>query len=194
MPRKGDKPHHLAHIYDTAMAIRVRDFADRGLSSVQIAKLVNLSHATLKKYYDEDIKRGRLHGSKPMRGHGGIVRYEYSETTAQKVQALAQYGTRQKDIASILGMDVDTLTKLYRKEFDTGKSMANAAISESLFKKAQQGDSACMMFWLKCQARWHEKHQIDHTSSDGSMSPPQAVELGQRTLEELMSLAKEYNT
>ena len=80
-------------------------------------------------------------------------------------------GTRQEDIARLLNISVDTLAEHYRDELDLAKAQANATIGGALFNKAKGGDTAAMIFWMKTQARWKESSQIDHVSSDGSMSP-----------------------
>ena len=87
------------------------------------------------------------------------------------VQLHATIGTRQDDIANILGIDPKTLRLHYREELDLAAAKANAAIGGALFNKAKGGDTAAMIFWMKTRAGWREKQEIDHTSSDGSMTP-----------------------
>jgi hypothetical protein len=48
-------------------------------------------------------------------------------------------------------------------------------VGGALFNKAKGGDTAAMIFWMKTRAGWREKNEIDHISSDGSMTP-QVVE------------------
>jgi hypothetical protein len=61
--------------------------------------------------------------------------------------------------------------KYYREELDTALHKANSKIGGSLFNKAIAGDTAAAIFWLKTRARWSETQKLDHTSSDGSMTP-----------------------
>lgn len=93
----------------------------------------------------------------------------------QLVQLHCTIGTPQAVIADIIGVDDKTLRKHYREELDQSKAKANATIGGALFNKAKSGDTAAMIFWMKTQAGWREKSEIDHTSSDGTMSPPKEI-------------------
>ena len=96
-----------------------------------------------------------------------------TEETRATVRMHATVGTKFDNIARLLGIDKKTMRKHYRDELDLGKDQANAVIGGALFNKAKNGDTAAQIFWMKTQARWHERH--DFTSSDGSMSPQQIV-------------------
>lgn len=98
---------------------------------------------------------------------------KHSPTKAQRelVSLHATMGTTQADIANLLEIDDKTLRKHYRKELDQSVAKANATIGGALFNKAKAGDTTAMIFWMKTRARWSEKTEIDHTSSDGSMTP-----------------------
>jgi hypothetical protein len=97
--------------------------------------------------------------------------HEPSPASRQLVQLHATIGTRQDIIADILGIDKKTLSKHYREELDQAMARANASVGGALFNKATKGDTAAMIFWMKTRAGWREKNEIDHTSSDGSMTP-----------------------
>jgi hypothetical protein len=87
-------------------------------------------------------------------------------------------GTTQGDIAKIIGVDEKTLRKHYRDELDLAKARANASIGGALFNKAKAGDTTAMIFWIKTQAGWREKHDINHASEDGSMTPrPDTIQI-----------------
>jgi hypothetical protein len=101
--------------------------------------------------------------------------HEPTQAQRQLVQLHATIGTRQDIIADILGIDKKTLTKHYREELDQAMARANASVGGALFNKALKGDTTAMIFWMKTRAGWREKNEIDHTSSDGSMTP-QVVE------------------
>jgi hypothetical protein len=102
---------------------------------------------------------------------GGRPPHEPSPASRQLVQLHATIGTRQDIIADILGIDKKTLSKHYREELDQAMARANASVGGALFNKATKGDTAAMIFWMKTRAGWREKNEIDHTSSDGSMTP-----------------------
>jgi len=97
----------------------------------------------------------------------------HSPTDAQRqtVQLHTTVGTTQAVISQILGIDLKTLRKYYREELDVSKAKANATIGGALFNKAKGGDTTAMIFWMKTQAGWREKSDINHVSEDGSMTP-----------------------
>lgn len=97
--------------------------------------------------------------------------HEPTPASRQLVQLHATIGTTQETIASILGIDPKTLRLYYREELDHASAQANATIGGALFNKAKSGDTTAMIFWMKTRAGWREKHDINHTSSDGSMTP-----------------------
>ena len=100
-----------------------------------------------------------------------------TEATRQTVQLHTMVGTNQTDIARVLDIDEKTLRKYYRDELDLAKSKANATIGGALFNKAKNGDTAAMIFWMKTQAKWAERHELDDSSTDGSMKPVDKVEI-----------------
>lgn len=97
--------------------------------------------------------------------------HEPTKATRELVQLHAMVGTDQDQIASILEIDAKTLRKHYRAELDNSMAKANATIGGALFNKAKSGDTSAMIFWMKTRARWSERTEIDHSSSDGSMTP-----------------------
>jgi hypothetical protein len=82
------------------------------------------------------------------------------ETRAQ-VEALSGYGIRQDEISAYLDIDAKTLRKHYRKELDHGKTKANVSVARSLHKQALEGNVAAAIFWLKAQAGWREKSELE---------------------------------
>jgi hypothetical protein len=81
------------------------------------------------------------------------------ETTRNKVFMLSTVGTRHEDIATVLGISADTLTKYYHDELAKGRIEANASVAETLFKQAKEGNTTAMIFWLKSRAKWKETSQ-----------------------------------
>lgn len=80
-------------------------------------------------------------------------------TTRNKVFMLSSVGTRHEDIATVLSISADTLTKYYKEELDKGRIEANASVAETLFKQAKEGNTTAMIFWLKSRAKWKETSQ-----------------------------------
>ncbi len=87
----------------------------------------------------------------------------------------------QDQIADYFGITRPTLAALMERDEDIslrykrGKAKAIGKIAQSLVQKARAGDTTAMIFYLKTQAGWREKQEVDVTSSDGSMTP-QVVE------------------
>lgn len=100
-----------------------------------------------------------------------MPKHEPTKAQRDTVTLHAMVGTPQEDIARVLDIDVKTLRKYYRDELDLALAKANATIGGSLFNKAKNGDTSAQIFWLKTRAGFKEKQEIDHTSSDNSMSP-----------------------
>jgi len=110
-----------------------------------------------------------------------------TDATRQTVQLHTMVGTTQADIARVLDIDEKTLRKYYRDELDLAKAKANATIGGALFNQAKSGDTSAMIFWMKTQAGWRERKDINHTSEDGSMSPKPAI-----TAVDAIEAAKQY--
>ena len=110
-----------------------------------------------------------------------------TDATRQTVQLHTMVGTTQADIARVLNIDEKTLRKYYRDELDLAKAKANATIGGALFNQAKSGDTSAMIFWMKTQAGWRERKDINHTSEDGSMSPKPAI-----TAVDAIEAAKQY--
>jgi hypothetical protein len=94
-----------------------------------------------------------------------------TDAQRQTVRLHTTVGTDQPTIARVIGIDPKTMRKHYRDELDISKAKANATVGGALFNKAKGGDTAAMIFWMKTQAGWREKTDINHTSDDGTMSP-----------------------
>jgi len=110
-----------------------------------------------------------------------------TDATRQTVQLHTMVGTTQADTARVLDIDEKTLRKYYRDELDLAKAKANATIGGALFNQAKSGDTSAMIFWMKTQAGWRERKDINHTSEDGSMSPKPTI-----TAVDAIEAAKQY--
>jgi len=108
-----------------------------------------------------------------------MPRPRHKPTTDSKrlVQALAAVGTRFEDIATKLEISHDTLTRYYRRELDLGRIDANAAIANTLYNQAKNGNTVACMFWLKTRAQWRETSHLDITSDDQQIAMPTRIEI-----------------
>jgi hypothetical protein len=115
-------------------------------------------------------------------------KHEPTDKTRSEVSALASFGIPQEDIAAYIGVSHPTLRKHYPDELNLSSIKANAAVGKYLFSLASgqaikngatHGDcKAAAIFWAKTRMGWRETNRLDHTSSDGSMSPqPDVIEI-----------------
>jgi hypothetical protein len=111
---------------------------------------------------------------------GGRPAKTLTDEQRAQVEALAAYLT-QEQIADYFGIGKTTWFAVLNREPDIaerykrGKAKAIGAIAQSLIQQARDGDKVAAMFYLKTQAGWRETNHIDHTSSDGTMSPTRIV-------------------
>lgn len=84
-----------------------------------------------------------------------------------------------EQIADYFGVGKTTFYAMMERDkeiperYKKGKAKAIGTVAKGLLQKAQNGDSTAAMFYLKTQAGWRETQKIDHSSTDGSMSPVQ---------------------
>lgn len=99
-----------------------------------------------------------------------------------QVEALAAY-LSQEQIADYFGIGKTTWFAMLERDPDIserykrGKAKAIGAVAQGLLQQARNGDKVAAMFYLKTQAGWRETNNLDHTSSDGTMTPPKTVVL-----------------
>ena len=114
--------------------------------------------------------------------------HEPTDQTRSEVAALASFGIPQEDIAAYIGISHPTLRKHYEQELKVSSIKANAAVGKYLYRLASgmalkdpqnpASHSECSrsaMFWAKTRMGWRETHNLDHKSSDGSMTPQQII-------------------
>jgi len=122
-----------------------------------------------------------------------------TDETRASVEALASFGVGQEDIAKHIGISHATLRKYYREELDLSAINANRKVLTYLFSLASgmaikesgatHGDcKAAAIFWAKTRCGWRETAQLDHTSSDGSMTPKASLDLSQLPDEVLQAI------
>jgi len=117
-------------------------------------------------------------------------RHQPTEKMRNEVSALASFGIPQEDIAAYIGVSHPTLRKYYEQELKISAIKANAAVGKYLFSLASgnalkdekngatHGDcKAAAIFWAKTRMGWRETNHIDHTNSDGTLTPPKTVVL-----------------
>ena len=86
----------------------------------------------------------------------------------QQVESASGLGLPHDQIGALVGISDETLRKYYGPELGIGKAKASAQIANTLFNKAQSGDTTAMIWWTKAQMRWSETVRQELTGKDGS--------------------------
>ena len=109
-------------------------------------------------------------------GEAGRPEITLTEDQIREVETLAAMGTTE-EIANYFGISratfynmMDRNPEIYRR-YKKGRAKVGFSIKGSLIKKAIAGDTTSQIFYLKTQCGWRETQHIDHSSSDGSMTP-----------------------
>ena len=80
-------------------------------------------------------------------------------------KAMAAYGVRQTDIATVLGVSVPTMYRHLRYELDAGATLSNSKVAESIYQMATRAPYATRFqaarWWLACRADRREVQQIE---------------------------------
>ena len=99
-----------------------------------------------------------------------------------QVEKLAPMLTREQ-IADFFGMHINTFDNIRERQpevdvaYKRGRAETIGKVAQSLIQDALDGDTTSRIFFLKTQGGWRETTKVDHTSSDGSMSPQKPVDL-----------------
>jgi hypothetical protein len=121
-------------------------------------------------------KRGPNGGARPGAGRPA---FEPTPAERKQVEALSGYGLPIEQIAVLVrdGIHIDTLRAHFINELHSGKAKANAQVGKTLFQKVMAGDTTAAIWWSKTQMRWKETQHHEHTSPDGTMSPPTVIQI-----------------
>ena len=104
---------------------------------------------------------------------------KYKPEFAERVYGACLLGATNEDLAEIIGVACSTIGKWIAEipEFSDavkgGREGADEKVAQSLYNTALEGNTTAQIFWLKNRRskQWRDKQEIDHQSSDGSMSP-----------------------
>lgn len=90
-------------------------------------------------------------------------RIDVTPEQTKLIEEYARAGLTWESIGRLLGLTVTTLKRKAEANnaYHRGIEQANVRIANKVYEKAEQGDNACMFFWLKCRARWREKDSGD---------------------------------
>lgn len=108
------------------------------------------------------------------------------------VEAMNAYGIGQEEIAKCLGIDPKTLRKHYREELDTATAKAVAAVGGKLYRKAMNGCTTSMIFFLKTRGKWNTKLEVENSGVVGNLNMNAAPAPEQKEFTDPMEAAKFY--
>lgn len=125
---------------------------------------------------------------------GGPDQIVLTPEQVQQVRVLSAYMTQQQ-IGDFFGFNERTFRKIKARQpnveaaYKAGRAAGVGRVAEGLYQMAAGGDLTAMIFYLKTQAGWREttRHDVDHRSSDGSMTPKAAVQLTDAELARIAS-------
>ena len=93
-------------------------------------------------------------------------RKKLTASQAAEVESLAEVLTTEQ-IADYFGISRDTFYQIMKRQEDVsihykkGKAKIISEIAQNLITKARQGDLGAMIFFLKTQAGWREKDELE---------------------------------
>jgi len=97
--------------------------------------------------------------------------YQASEADRTFVERAVMAGTPIEKIAECLNLHDDTLRKHFRYEIMTGREKLKGDAIRVLVDSLTDNSLDAAKFVLGRVAGWTEKQSVDHTSTDGSMTP-----------------------
>jgi len=98
------------------------------------------------------------------------------------VEHFSVRGVHQKDIASYLRINVETLLKYYVTEINNAKADRNAVIGQNVYQRALDGDWDAMVYWTKCQAKWSYYKEPEEKEDTNEALMKSVIELAQAQL------------
>lgn len=104
-----------------------------------------------------------------------------TEKQIEKVEFLADLGMNIEQIGDYLGISGRTFERLKASDerilsaYKRGSASGVTYVTGKLRTLIDKGCQASTMFFLKTQARWREKQDINISSEDGSLSKPEKI-------------------
>lgn len=112
---------------------------------------------------------------------GGRPRFELSDEEFDKLVNMVRIQCTQEEICGIYGVTHKTLNEALRRKGEEGFSQfykkhqdeGRASLRRAQWKAAQNGNPT-MLIWLGKQMLG-QKDKVDHSSDNGTMTPPKTV-------------------
>lgn len=104
---------------------------------------------------------------------------KYKAEFAEQAGKLCLLGATNEDLAKFFKVAVSTVDKWISEKpgfsgaIKENREDADHLVAKSLYQTALEGNTTAQIFWLKNRQRnrWRDKQEIDHQSTDGSMTP-----------------------
>lgn len=100
----------------------------------------------------------------------GWRKHKITDEHIQQIERMAAIGSRQTDMAYILGFNPKTFEDYIKYDerisgaIKKGEAFGAAEIEKTAYNMAKSGQYPAMtMFWLKCRRCWKEVSQVEHT-------------------------------
>ena len=106
-------------------------------------------------------------------GEPGRPRIEFSDEDIENIERLAAV-LNQAQIADFLGCSERTLRNRMEEDpkiyaaYKRGRAAAINDVAKGLLQRAKEGDNTAAIFYLKTQARWSEKQELEVSGKDGA--------------------------
>jgi hypothetical protein len=132
----------------------------------------------------------------------GRKNIELTPEQIQVIEAGARFLTSEQ-LADLLGIGKTTFFAILNRDekinelYKKSKAQQHLRMANNLMKQSDSGSTAATIFYLKCQAGWKETMHIDHSSSDGTMTPSvieRVIVEPTRSLEEITGNDKATDT
>lgn len=123
---------------------------------------------------------------------------KYKKEYCQMLEDYLAEGFGMESFASKINVNQDTLYEWCKKfpEFSESQKRGFSRGYERFEKIGQSGmvgklpgfNVTAWIFWMKNRYGWRDRQEVDHKSSDGTMSPTQEIDLKKLSKEQLLAL------
>ncbi len=110
-------------------------------------------------------------------GKPGPPVYVPTAKASKRIRALAMLGLAKEKIARDAGISLNTLKKYYERELAEGDLEAYAQVAGRLFRKAMDGDTIAMIFWMKARIGWKDRPDTTTVNHNVSISHEERLRL-----------------
>lgn len=97
---------------------------------------------------------------------GTLKRVDITKYHLDLISRAAGLGLTQENIAHLIGANFETFRLWLKKDdqirllYEQGKANTRFKVAEKLMDKINEGDTACILFYLKCQCGWKENKDL----------------------------------